>query len=217
MTSERDAYRTTFFDRHGPVAASYVTSGVWGLAIGCVTFAIANHHGLTLGGIVASVAAALFTGTLGPTLGHVAGSIWNTIAVNGGSTPSQPQYSYQQTLVMQGRIDHALESFEEIIAADSGAIQPRIRAAELYLREGNKFRRAFELLREAQTIRPISAGEDIYIAHRLVDLFTGPLNTPGKALRELRRVIDQYGNSAAADQARVALAKLKERYVESVH
>jgi len=56
--------------------------------------------------------------------------------------------------------------------------------------------------------------DDVYIANRLVDLYVGPLNTPYKAFRELRRIIERYPNTSAAQHARVALAALKERHAE---
>jgi len=72
-----------------------------------------------------------------------------------------------------------------------------------------------ELLRDAQRLPTIAVGQDVYVSHRLVDLFTGPLNEPGRALVELRRLIERYPASAAAEQARKALAELKARYVAS--
>lgn len=210
--SQPSPYRVTFFDRHGPAAAAYMTSAAWGLSMGGLMFVATSSNGLNLRGVLLSLATALFIAGIGPAAGHAVGSFWNTVAVSGSSTPSTPQYSYEQSLVMQGKTDDALASFELVIAADVRAIQPRIVAAELYAGERN-FTRAAELLREAQQIRPIAVGDDVYIANRLVDLYVGPLNAPGKALRELRRVIDSYGDTAAADHARTALAALKQRYV----
>jgi hypothetical protein len=207
------AYKRTFFDRHGPEAAAYVSAGVWGVAIGSVMLVVSLAGGAGFLGVIASLVTAAVVAGMGPTIGYVFGSFWNTVAVNGGSTPSVPQYSYEQALIMQGKVAEALASLETIIAGDAATIQARIFAADLYFREGNNAARAAELLRDAQKIRPISTGDDIYIANRLVDLYVGPLNTPYKALRELRRVIDQYQNSSAANHARAALAKLKERYV----
>jgi hypothetical protein len=86
-----------------------------------------------------------------------------------------------------------------------------VRAAELYDRERGNPARAAELFREAQRIEACSVGEHVYIAHRLVDLYTGPLDQPGRALVELRRLIERFPAHPAADQARHALAALKTR------
>ena len=120
--------------------------------------------------------------------------------VDGASTPYVEQYSYQQALVMQGRADDALASFEAIIAERPSAIDARLRAAELYDRERKDFGRAAALFREVQRLPTTSPGQFIFVTNRLVDLYTGPLNEPGKALVELRRLIERHPGSPAADQ-----------------
>ena len=213
MTQPPTQYKPTFFDRHGPEAAGILTARVWGVAMGLVTFAIlSSARGLTVATVLGAIGGGVLVGNLGPVLGSLFGGMWNTIAVNGGSTPSTPQYSRERSLVMQGKIDEALELLDKTMSADRTDIQARLFAADLYLHERNNPERSAELLREAHAVRPISAGDDVYIANRLVDLYVGPLNTPYKALRELRRIIERYGNTSAANHARVALAALKERH-----
>jgi hypothetical protein len=110
---------------------------------------------------------------------------------------------------MQGRADEALTALEAVIAASPGAVEPRVLAAEIYGRSPAGARRAAELLREAQRSRAIAPGRDIYVTNRLVDLLIGPLADPGRAMVELRRLIERYPNSSAATYARQALARIK--------
>ena len=208
-------YKRSFFDRHGPGAAGLVTASVWGVAMGILTLVmLASVRGLTFMTILSSVGAGLFVGGLGPALGNAFGGFWNRVAVNGASTPSAPQFSRERSLVMQGKIEEAFVLIEKQVAADRTNIQVRILAAELYLSERNNPERSAQLLREAHLVRPMSVGDDVYIANRLVDLYVGPLSTPYKAFRELRRIIERYPNTSAAQHARVALAALKERHAE---
>src|SRR5215471_18065437 len=100
---------------------------------------------------------------------------------------------------MAGKLDEALESFEAVIAVKPTAVDPRVKAAELYDRDKKNHARAAELFREVLRIESVTTGQYVYAANRLVDLYTGPLNDPGKALGELRRLIDRYHGSAAAD------------------
>lgn len=144
-------------------------------------------------------------------LSNSAGSAYEHLMVTGSSTPYTEQYSYQQALVMQGRQDDALESFEAVIAEKPDSVDARIKAAERYARDKGNSARAAELFREVQRIPAVSAGEYIYATNRLVDLFTGPLQEPGRALVELRRLIERHPDSAAAAHARGALADLKAR------
>ena len=95
--------------------------------------------------------------------------------MGGSSTPYKEQYSREQALVMRGEVDEALRSFEAVLAEKPDAIDPRIKAAELYAKEKGDHRRAAELFREVQRIAPITPGEDVYATNRLVDLYTGPL------------------------------------------
>src|SRR5207237_1367155 len=85
----------------------------------------------------------------------------------------------------------------------------RMRTADLYAKDADGAQRAAELLREAQKIPTISAGQDIYATNRLVDLLTGPLGEPKRALVELRRLVERYPTSGAAAHARAAIARLR--------
>jgi len=51
----------------------------------------------------------------------------------------------------------------------------------------------------------------LYASSRLVDLYDGPLNEPGRALVELRRIIERFPSSAVAKGARDALPRLRAR------
>jgi hypothetical protein len=127
----------------------------------------------------------------------------------GSSTPYVEQYSYQQTLVMRGKVDEALESYEAIIAEPNSPIDARMRAAELYVRERKNYTRAAELLQEVIRHPACKSGEEIYAANRLADLLSNHLGEPGKALVQLRRLADRYAGTPAGDRAREALRALK--------
>jgi tetratricopeptide (TPR) repeat protein len=211
MTNEPE-YKKTLFDRHGPAAADFLRAGGYGFMVfGLACAGSTLFFGFRWAIIGVSAVAGLAVGGLGFALGDVSGYAWKHLFVSGASTPYTEQYSYQQALVMQGKVDEALESFEGVIAENPDAIDARISAAELYAREKGDNARAAELFREVQRIETLSPGEDIYVSNRLVDLLNGPLREPGRALVELRRLIDRHPSTAAADHARVALAELKSR------
>jgi hypothetical protein len=203
-------YKPTLLDRHGPAAMDRIRALAFGAMVFGLTFAaLAMEIGLSIWTLVYSLLAAGATTGLALLFGKAAGDGWQKVALSGASTPYEEQFSYQQSLVMQGKVNEALASFEDIIAADPNAIEPRIRAAELYAQERETARRAAELLREAQRIRSIEPGRDIYVTNRLVDLLAGPLREPGRAAIELRKLIDRYPTSTAAAHARDALARIK--------
>ena len=210
-------YKPTLFDRHGPAALDRIRALGYGAMVFGLTFgALALEIGVSLWTLVYSLLAAATTACLAILLSKAAGGGWHRVAMSGASTPYEEQFSYQQSLVMQGKIEEALASFENLIAASPGAIEPRIRAAELYGQQREGARRAAELLREAQRIPSITPGRDIYATNRLVDLLTGQLAEPGRALVELRRLIERYPSSTAAAHARDALARIKREVITGV-
>jgi len=203
-------YKPTIFDRHGPAALERIRALSYGGMVFGLTFGVmALEVGFSVWTLVVPLVAAMATAGAAFFLGKAAGDGWTRIAVSGASTPYEEQFSYQQSLVMQGKVDEALASFEDIIAAAPDAVEPRILAADLYAREREGARRAAELFREAQRIRSIAPGRDIYATNRLVDLLIGPLRDPGRAVVELRKLIDRHPTSTAAVHARDALARIK--------
>jgi len=216
-------YKPTLFDRYGPDAGNMIRAagyGVMGFGLTFPLFCVVSTK-LQLGMLATfslvgfgSTAAGLCVGFLGAFVGNAAGNTWKRFAVDGTSTPYKEQYSYQQSLVMQGRSADALDSFEAVIADKPAEVDARMRAADLYVREQGNFVRAAQLFREIQRIPTASIGDEVYATNRLVDLLNGPLEDTGRALVELRRLIERYPRSAAAHHARAALVKLKAERAE---
>ena len=219
--SERPEYKPTLFDRHGAVAGEYVRAGSYAAMAGIITFAAAFLLLASGGGapsllwillfalVGAFVAFAVFAFTFG--LSHAAGRAYEHLMMEGANTPYEEQHSYQQALVMQGKLDEALASFEAVIAEQPNAVTARIRAAELYARDRGNPVRAAELFRDVQRIESAATGQVVYATHRLADLLAGPLDDPGRALVELRRLIERYPGNPAAERSRDALRTLKAR------
>ena len=214
-----ESYPRTFLDRHGPDGALRLRALAQApkiFAIVAIFFSLVAsrlHFGpvakvlFVLGASIAATTVAMRI-LLGA--GHLAGEAFQA-ATNGAGTPYEVQFSQQDALVMRGRVAEALEAYEREITSPSlgvDATEARVRAADLYATAGNP-QRAAALLREVQQLPNVKPGTDIYASSRLVDLLLGPLRDRGRALAELRRLIDRYPNATAAAHARTALAKLK--------
>jgi hypothetical protein len=205
-------YKPTLFDRRGPDAAQLLQA--WGFALlvfGVTTGGFMLQIGFHWWELPVGAGAGALAGVVGWFVGEMTGGAWKRVAVDGSSTPYERQFSYEQSLVMKGRVDDALASFEAVIATEPELIVPRIKAAELYAREKKDPQRAAELFRDVLRSPSITSGENVYVTNRLVDLYIGPLNDPGRALVELRRLIDTRPGSDAAEHARRSLADLKAR------
>ena len=204
-------YKPTLFDRHGPAAVDRLRIAGYAVMVFALTFgALALQRGLSFGTFLWSVVAAATVAAAVQLFVTVVGQSARAVTM-GSSSETAEEYSFQHSLVAQGRTEEALASYEELIAASATAIEPRILAAELYAQIRAGAARAAELLRQVQRSPAVTPGRDIYATNRLVDLLTGPLADPGRALVELRRLIERYPNTSAASHARQALARMKAR------
>ena len=145
-------YKLTFFDRHGPdgmiriKAAAYALI-VLGLTIplfGAAAAKLEIHSPLLavafiLACSLGSAGAAFYSGVH---FSDAVGESVKAVTVSGASTPSTEQFSFQQSLVMKGKVDEALASYETIINERPANVDVRVRAAELYVSKKRNFRRA---------------------------------------------------------------------------
>lgn len=208
---EPTPYRQTLFDRHGAAAADTIRAGAFGLlvfgtAIGA-WFLIGHRLSLSVIAICGFMATVVAGASLA--LSAAAGAGWQRIMTSGASTPYEDQFSYQDSLVVRGRVGEALASYEAIIAGRSVEVPARLRAAALYASSGCNPQRAAELLREVQSIPGVAPREELSAANRLIELLMGPLGDPGRAMVELRRLIDRHPDTDSAARAKLTLAELK--------
>jgi hypothetical protein len=200
------------FDRRGPDGMHGVRVWAYGLMVFGLTAGTMLATGFSwLVIIPIAGTAALLVVAGAAAVSTLAGNSYTHIMMSGASTPYAEQYSYQESLVMKGEVDAALSSFESVIAGDPSAVTARVKAAELYLKERTNHRRAYDLFHEVQRIPGVSVGDYVYATNRLVDLFIGPLGEPGKALVELRKLIEKFPDTRVAANARLALLELRSR------
>jgi hypothetical protein len=214
-------YKVTFFDRHGPAGEHRMKAMgygfmVFGTTVGAVFLASAiagvnpfrfTFLALTLLGASTLSAFAMWV-SLG--IGSVAGDVAQMVTAGSSSTPYEEVFSQEQALVMQRDYAGALHLFEQRFLTAPNEPRVRIAAADLYMTYGENPKRAAELYKEVQRIPALNTGHDVYVSNRLVDLYLGPLNDRGRALVELRRLIERYPGSTVADHARLGLTNLKE-------
>lgn len=215
---DRPSYKLTLFDREGPDAAIKIKAYSYGAIAGGASIPMFVGFAALweLSPILALLLMLLGPPTLTILVARMSlrvmdnvGVVVQTVVAGGSSTPYTEQHSYQQALVMQGRLPEALESLEAIIAEPESTVDVRIRAAELYAREAKRPDRAAELLREAIRHPKCTAGEEVYAANRLADLLSNHLGQPGRALVELRRIADRYKGTPVGDRAKESIRVMK--------
>jgi hypothetical protein len=62
---------------------------------------------------------------------------------------------------------------------------------------------------------PLSAADDLRVGAALVELYERRLGDPGRAMAELRRLIDRHPGDRSVRRLRHALAELKTEHLES--
>lgn len=207
-------YRKTLFDRLGPDAGAIVKvallSGPTFLLALVLSFGLlARRYGIVVS-FLAAVAGTVAVAALLVKLSEAAGwGFQSFIQPSGGSTPFARQFSREQALAARGDVKGALAAYEQVIAAEPNAVDARLRAAELYAKEGADPARAAEHFRAIQRVPGVAAQHDLYASNRLVDLYRGPLGDEGRALVELRRLAERHPASPEAKYAREAIAKMK--------
>lgn len=219
--SEASGYKPTWLDRHGADGGLRLRAigyglMVFGTVVGVALLLLAQggHVGWFSILMLFVVAAALGTLVIaaGSAFAHGSGVVARSFTMpSGNSTPYEEQFSYQEAMVARGDLQGALVSYEAIIAERPTAVAPRLRAAEHYAERGLNLPRAVELFREARSIEGVTIRDEIYATSRLIDLYDGPLNDPGRALVEMRRMIDRYPDSRIAMHTRTALPAMKAR------
>ncbi len=149
---------------------------------------------------------ALIARGVGKLSGGAASSVY---APSGESTSYAPTYSHIEALVIRGDLQGAATAWEVAVLEHPTNAGVLVRSADFHLRERKDPVTALSLYQRARQLD--SGGEDLrrYVQQKIVDLHLGPLNDEGKAMSELRRLIDAFPQSREADAAREALARLK--------
>jgi tetratricopeptide (TPR) repeat protein len=181
------------------------------LIAGSQTRELTAHHPI-LTGVIGAALASAFMYFMASQPARAAGAFAKAVTMpSGKSTPYEEQFSREESLAARGDVAGALEAFERVIAEQPSAIAPRMRAAELYASRGGNPGRAAELFREIRGIAGVPVRDAVYASSRLVDLYDGALDDPGRALVELRRIIELYPGTPVATHARNALPGMKTR------
>lgn len=144
--------------------------------------------------------------SLGRITGRAATSLYSP---GGDSTAYTPTFSHIDTLVIRGDLAAAATAWDIAMLENPASPGVMTKAADFHLRERKDAATALTLFLRARQMHV--GGEDLrrYIQQKLVDLYLGPLEDEGRALVELRRLIEAFPESREAESAREALAAIK--------
>ena len=109
----------------------------------------------------------------------------------------------------KGDFRGAAAAWEDVARSEPANPWPLLRSGELFLRELHEPATALDRFRRAREAAGITPEQHLYVSQKMIDLYLGPLGDEGRALVELRRLIDRHPGTREADGARAALQRLK--------
>lgn len=148
---------------------------------------------------------AFIDGLLEPLIDSASGLLQNIGLVRGGGG-----YSGIEAMVAQGQYDAAAEAYAARAAEGRGNTVALVRRAAVLAGPLGRAGQAAQELEAAREQRRLSAEDDLRIGAALAHLYEGPLGDPGRAMTELRRLIDRYPAARNVRRLRRELDELRD-------
>ena len=137
-----------------------------------------------------------------------------SIYMPGRAGMRESEHSEIDTLEVRGDFKGAVAAWEAVAIAEPENSWALVRAGELYARELGDPATAVERFKHARSLPTAKPELVCYMSQKIIDLLLGPLDDKGRAMVELRKLIDQFPSSREADGARDALRKLKAEHIQ---
>jgi hypothetical protein len=158
---------------------------------------------------------------VGALIGYMVASAISWVTISGAAETAQAftmpnttghyanEHSEILTLEVRGDFKGAVSAWEALAMAEPGNPWPIVRSAELYADKLADPAMALERFRIARALPDTMPELKRYTSQKIIDLLLGPLNDKGRAMVELRMLIDKYPDSREAEGSRDALRNLK--------
>ena len=118
-------------------------------------------------------------------------------------------YSAIETMVQRGNLAAAAEAYAERARNPHERVDATLRRAKLLAESLASAETAALELDNLRAAAPLSSRDDFRVGLALVELYEDHLADPGRAMAELRRLIDRHPSARDARRLRTALAELK--------
>ena len=188
----------------------FVLGGGFGAMAGMIHGGAARIASFAIIGAFGSALLVYLLVTLASYIGEV-GTVTFTEG-GGGDRPTGPLWSRIESLKAAGDTD-AVDAWYATSFAEWPTHAPLYMHAATYYSGIGDYNRARDCLREARRVTTDPA-IDIQTSYRLMDLYDGPLEDPGRVLTELRRVADRYPDTDIAARALDTIARRKKSSID---
>lgn len=130
------------------------------------------------------------------------------LMANVGLIRTADGYSSIETLAARGQYQAAADAYADRARNHAERVEATLRRAALLAGPlGYPETAAVEL--DSLRAAPLSSRDDFRVGLALVELYERQLEKPGRAMAELRRLIDRYPTAQGARRLRAALGELK--------
>jgi hypothetical protein len=139
--------------------------------------------------------------------GAVAGALY---APTGNSTPVRGELSQEETLIVRGQLEEAIEALSTRARDHPDDPRPRLRLAELYRDEVGDLVEAVAWFRRTAAVPGIGLESERQVLREIVELSRDRLGRPALAAPALRRAADLHRGDRLGNWARQELKALRE-------
>ncbi|MBI1723193.1 MAG: hypothetical protein HYR48_04720 [Gemmatimonadetes bacterium] len=143
-----------------------------------------------------------------------ASSVGRILVPSGSSTPSVNQHSNIEAMEARGELAKAADAYRAVIAAEPQDMVACEKLAQLALRELKDYHLALFAYREAEK-RSTEPKRQLGYAILVAGIYRDNLKDYGRAVVELRRLLDRYPEAPNADALRSEIEELKAHLFET--
>ena len=191
-----------------------IPQGVLGGVIGLFFTGLVQARGLLPGGLLVLLLGGLVLGLIAWAINYslLSGSARIATGVHmpsGDTTAYVPTFSHIEAIEIRGDLEGAAQAWAAACVEFPTNALVWVKAADFHLRLRKDAATALTHFQTVRTLPGASLELVRYAQAKIVDLHLGPLADEGRALVEMRRLIDRFPGTIEADQARAALARLK--------
>ncbi len=142
---------------------------------------------------------------------RAASNVGRMLVPSGGSTPSVNQHSNIEAMVARGDLAKAAEAYRAVIASEPRDLVACEKLGQLALRDLKDFELAVWAYREADR-RVGEPKRQLGYALLVAGIYRDNLQDSGKAVVELRKVLDRFPNAPNVGHLRAELEELRARH-----
>lgn len=184
-----------------------VISVVFGMAVGSIAWLL--FAGCMAGWLVLAIYYFMNRAVINP----VGDAIGRILVPTGSSTPSVAQHSNIETMVVRGEYAKAAEAYRGVIEGNRADLVACEKLGQLAMRQLKDFDTAIWAYRQAEE-RSTEPRRRLGYAIIVAGIYRDNVGDMGKAVVELRKILERYPDAPNADRLRAELDELKARHFE---